>query len=126
MRLNLLRRYRLQEGLRSISDEHSPRYTALAKAELCHLQDLANRSRQSGRLQSALNALLRAQDLAKVADLESAETQAEMGRVLWMQKQPSVAINVLQALCLRGGDATNKALWLAQIVGSPSIKQEKR
>ena len=124
VRSTLLARARNQEALSSISDELSLHYKSIASVELEQLLDLAHRARMSNRLQCALNAILRAQDLAASASLDKSTCQTELAHILWNQKQPGVAMDVLQAVCSEDVEDSSSvamepqciALLLAQMV----------
>ena len=91
-RISLIRSARLKEQRDQIGDLSSPLYDSLLNLEKSSLLCLSERSRGVNQTQIALNSVVRAQKLERVG---SSETAQEFANVLWLMKEPKLAIKSL-------------------------------
>ncbi|KAL7280718.1 hypothetical protein ACG7TL_005660 [Trametes sanguinea] len=94
-RVSLVHFLRQKEQREQIGDLRSPFHSALVNLEKASLLCLSERARSAGEAQVALNAVVRAQRLEK---LPSPDVSREFANVLWLMKEPKLAIKSLGAL----------------------------
>lgn len=118
----IFRNARLAEGRDLITDEPTHSQLALAAAERQHLLDLARLSRTRMHLQTALNAVLRAQQTHE-GDARNWHVDFEMAKIIWSKGHHGTAIEMLtrthDEYRARGVsmDPKDEACLLAQAVG---------
>ena len=91
-RISLIRSARLKEQRGQIGNLSSPLHDVLLDLEKSSLLCLSERSRGVNQTQIALNSIVRAQKLERVG---SSETAQEFANVLWLMKEPKLAIKSL-------------------------------
>ena len=94
-RIALLRSVRLKEQRDQIGDLVSPFCDALLSLEQACLLRLSERARSVNQVQIALNSIVRAQNLPRSS---SSKVSQEFASVLWLMKEPKIAIKSLETL----------------------------
>lgn len=94
-RISLIRSLRQKEQREQIGDLLSPFCSALLDLEKTCLLCLSERARDANEAQVSLNSVTRAQALEKIP---SSSVAREFSNVLWLMKEPKLAIKSLAAL----------------------------
>ncbi|KAI9064013.1 hypothetical protein FKP32DRAFT_1665872 [Trametes sanguinea] len=94
-RVSLVHFLRQKEQREQIGDLRSPFHNALVDLEKASLICLSERARGAGEAQLALNSVVRAQKLERTP---STDVLREFANVLWLMKEPKLAIKSLGAL----------------------------
>ncbi|KAH9940832.1 uncharacterized protein BXZ73DRAFT_98663 [Epithele typhae] len=94
-RISLIRSARQKEQRNQIGDLVSPFCASLIDLEKSSLLCLSERSRSMGQAQFALNSILKAQTLEQGP---TSQTSQEFSDVLWLMKEPKLAIKSLNTL----------------------------
>ena len=94
-RMALVRSVRQKEQRDQIGDLTSPFCDALLNLEKTCLLSLSEKARDVNQPQIALNSITRAQNLERIS---TSEVSQEFANVLWLMKEPKIAIKSLGAL----------------------------
>ncbi|KAF8892281.1 hypothetical protein BD779DRAFT_1512002 [Infundibulicybe gibba] len=118
-RVSLIRSVRRKEQRQQIGNLATPFIKSLTAMEKSCLVRLSEAARDSHQFQVALNSIIRAQKLDKLASFEVSQ---EFASVLWLQKEEKLAVQFLSSLLLGPQDPTcdnidalTKALLLARL-----------
>lgn len=130
-RISLLRSARQKEQREQIGDMVSPFAQSLIDTELRCLLRLSEAAREAGRPQVALNSVIRAQKLASQMGFEVSQ---EFANVLWITREPKIAVQYLRdlshtAVAQDPNDVEGtlrKALLLTRLVGGVFLKSTSK
>ena len=105
-RISLLDAFRRSEKLQQITEEPSAAYAAASVMQQDYLLDLSRRARSSGRLQIALNAVLRAKRLSDSDDQQCGyDVKYELAKVIWDKGEHVTAIDALQRMAVEANQS---------------------
>ncbi|KAH9479387.1 Serine/threonine-protein kinase TEL1 [Psilocybe cubensis] len=117
-RISLVRSVRKKEERRQIGTLISPSVRSLRDVEKRCLIRLSEAARSSGKIQIALNSIVKAQ---KLDSMPTSNVSAEFAHVLWVHKEEKMAVQYLKNVVevTTAGDTSwdleQKALWLSSL-----------